>query len=485
MDSDRIRDDESLRNYKELKNKLEQTISKVSKLSDLREAKGLLIEVQQSFKGLKLQREDREELYNKLQDNFAIINQKINDERLNFENEAALNYFNIKNKVDEATYMVHHSRDSKETWNFLIEVQSLFKGAKLQREHRETLYARLQEAFIALKEIKDYENKSFVAEAVQNYSQLKQGVDEGIEFCNNTDDIRGAKDRLINLQSALREAVLTKEQRDELHTKIQTAFDFINLRKEEETEKNTALSETQYEDLSPKVKNLLALAQQSNDFKTIREELKLLQTGIKDSGLLWEQRHELQTILQQTFEILNERQDADRNNYTKEASENYKWLKSLVEKGLLQAEETHEYKDTREFLKKIQSEFKGIKMIKEEREELYSRLQSAFEILNTRVDEYFHTKKKNWEVRMQYKLAETNTEIHELKASIERDKENLSELEDHLDILKSSGKDNTARAGIEARIISAKAGIEKKLQEINRLEKEMQDLKDRIDPSEE
>jgi hypothetical protein len=154
----------------------------------------------------------------------------------------------------------------------------------------------------------------------------------------------------------------------------------------------------------------------------------------------------------------------------------------LVEKGLLQAEETHEYKDTREFLKKIQSEFKGIKMIKEEREELYSRLQTAFEILNTRVDEYFHTKKKNWEVRMQYKLAECNTEIHELKDSIEKDKESLAELEDHLDILVSSGKDNIARAGVEARIISAKAGIEKKFQDIQRLETEMQDLKNRIEP---
>jgi predicted nucleic acid-binding Zn-ribbon protein len=198
--------------------------------------------------------------------------------------------------------------------------------------------------------------------------------------------------------------------------------------------------------------------------------------------LLREQRLELQAVLQQVFEKLNFRQDEERGSFTKEASENYKRLKILVSKGLAQAEETHEYKDTREFLKKIQSEFKGIKMIKEEREELYTRLQTAFEILNTRVDEYFHTKKKNWEVRMQYKLAETNTEIHQLKTEIEKDLENLSELEDHLDILVSSGKDSTAKTGIEARIISARSGIEKKKREIEKLETEMNELKNRIDP---
>ena len=109
-------------------------------------------------------------------------------------------------------------------------------------------------------------------------------------------------------------------------------------------------------------------------------------------------------------------------------------------------------------------------------------MQSAFEILNTRVDEYFHTKKKNWEVRMQYKLAETKTDIHQLKESILKDTENLSELEDHLDILLSSGKDSTAKTGIEARIISARSGIEKKTREIERLEAEMYDLKTKIEP---
>ncbi len=484
MDSDKMHDDESLKNYKELKNKLEQTLGKVKKTTDLREAKGYLIEIQNAFKGLKLHREDREELYNRLQLSFADINQKINDDRLNFENEAALNYFTIKNKVDEAVFMAHHTKDTRECWDFLIEVQSLFKGAKLQREHRETLYAKLQAAFITLKEKQNTETSDFVSEVAENYDELKQSVEEAITFSNTTDDTRAAKDSLIQVQLVLRDAKLSRNQKDELYAKIQDAFTLITLRKEEETEKNSTLSQSQYDEFKPKVHEILSQAEQSTDFKTVREQLKELQTQIRESGLLRDQRLELQAILQQAFEKLNFRQDEERGSFTKEASENYKRIKALVSKGLAQAEETHEYKDTREFLKKIQSEFKGIKMIKEEREELYARLQSAFEILNTRVDEYFHTKKKNWEVRMQYKLAETNTEIHQLKSEIEKDAENLSELEDHLDILVSSGKDSTAKTGIEARIISARSGIEKKTREIDRLEAEMLELKNRIEPEE-
>ncbi|MEI6696658.1 MAG: hypothetical protein WCO13_11375 [Bacteroidota bacterium] len=482
MEYERMRDDESLKNYKELKSKLEQALGKVKKTTDLREAKGYLIEIQNCFKGLKLQREDREELYTRLQTAFADVNQKINDDRLNFENEAALNYFTIKNKVEEAVFMAHHTKDTKECWDFLIEVQSLFRGAKLQHEHRENLYARLQGAFVTLKELQHTETTQFAAEVADNFEDLKQLVEESVEFAKTTEDTRTAKDKLINVQASLRDAILSRAQKDELYASIQDAFTVINLRKEEETEKNLSLSQTQYDAFKPSVMEILSQSEHSIDYKTVREQLKELQSQIRESALLRDERMELQAILQQAFEKLNDRQDEERGSYTKEASENYKRLKALVSKGLAQAEETHEYKDTREFLKKIQSEFKGIKLIKEEREELYARLQTAFEILNTRVDEYFHTKKKNWEVRMQYKLAETKTDIHQLKESILKDTENLSELEDHLDILLSSGKDSTAKTGIEARIISARSGIEKKTREIERLEAEMYDLKNKIEP---
>jgi len=191
--------------------------------------------------------------------------------------------------------------------------------------------------------------------------------------------------------------------------------------------------------------------------KNIKEKIIQLQNQIRDSDLLREKRTELLEKLQNAYSLVSRKINSEREQYIKEASENYQRLKSLVEKGFKQANESHEYKATREFLKKIQSEFKGIKLIKEERELLYSKLQQAFEILGERVDEYFRTKKKNWAVQMQYKISELETEIHDLNKSIEMNKEKLRELEDHRDILVNSGKQTTLLTGLIARIETLKS----------------------------
>ena len=405
MEYEKSRDDEALNNYKTLKNQLEQAFKKVSLTADLREAKGILIEVQGMFKGLKLAKEDREELYGKLQDSFAEINKKMEDERANFKNEAQQNYWVIKSKVDEALFLASKPKDFKETWDFLIEVQTLFKGAKLLREHRESLYARLQEAFEKIK---------------------------------------------------------------------------VNTRQEEISQKTNQEAENQYELFHPRAGEILKRCNESNDFHQLRSDIKQIQTEIRDSMLLRENRETLRAILQEAFITLNLRQDHEKHTFEIDAQKNYIRLKAMVNDGLVQAEESNEYKETREYLKKIQSEFKGIKLIREEREELYSRLQSAFEILNKRVDEFFHEKKKNWEIKMQYKLSALSTDIFELGESLENDFETLKELEDHLHVIQSSGKETSAVLSLKARISSARISIEKKENLIRNMETEMADLKKRM-----
>ncbi len=484
IEFEKSRDEEALRNYNNLKNQLEQALKRVKQAKDFREAKGFLIEVQTSFKGLKLLKEDREELYGKLQDSFAEINKKIEDERVDFNNQALQNYSLIKEKVDEALFLASHPKDFKETWDFLIEVQNLFKGAKLLREHRENLYARLQEAFVKIKGFREIEQSGFEKESAQNYVQIRQVVEEAISQASQTDDFRIAKDMLIKAQNEFRALKLTKEQRDELYSKLQDAFTELNLRHDQASEKIRQEADEQYNLFEPRARDILKRAGESTEFHQIRTDLKEIQAEIRDSVLMKEQRDTLRTVLQEAFETLNLRQDDEKYSFEHDAQDNYKSLKAMVNDGLKQAEESIEYKETREYLKKIQSEFKGIKLIREQREELYSRLQSAFEILNKRVDEYFHEKKKNWEVKMQYKLSALSTDIFELGESLEKDFETLQELEDHLDIIEASGRDTGAGLGLKARISSTRIAIEKKKNQIKNMELEMNDLKNRLEPEE-
>lgn len=482
MEYNKNRDPESLLNYKNLKEKLEKAISKVRKTADTREAKGFLIEVQNAFKGLKLVREDREELYTRLQQYFAEINKRVENEKVAWESEALENYTRIKNKVEEAAFLASNPKDIGETWNYLLEVQGLFKGVKLMREHREALYSRLQEAFDKLKSLRELEKSGFEKESSQNYPYLKKIVEDAVDQVSKTDDRGLAREILTKAQADVREAKLVRENRDELLAKIQEAFTEINIKYEEDAEKYRIESEANYLRLKPRVVEISEQATETVEFFKIRSEIKEIQAEMRETRLLRENREELHAMLQEAFETLNLRQDEEQGSFRHDAHENYIRLKALVRDGLQQAEESHEYKETREFLIKIQSEFKGIKLIKEQREELYARLQAAFDILSKRVDEYFHEKKKNWEVKMQYKVAALDSEIYSLNESLDQDFENLQELEDHLDIIESSGKDTGMALGLKARISSARISIQKKEIQIRQMTDEMNDLKNKLGP---
>ena len=327
MEPEKWSEEEALLNYESLKCILETGLANAAKAANMHDAKGFLIDVQSHFKGLRLRREDRETLYGRLQDAFAVVNKKIEDERLNFEYEALSNYAELKPIVATAVDQAMKSADLKATWEMLVGVQDRIKGTKLLREHRDGLYAGLQDA-----------------------------------------------------------------------------FGMIKIRREE-----------------------------------------------------------------------------DRQIFDREAHHNYVRLKSLVDKGLIQAEETHEYKETREFLKKIQSEFKGIKMAREQREELYSRLQTAFDVLGRRLDDFFRNKKKNWEVKMQFALSRLSVDIYELQVSLEKDQIYLKELEDQLDIIVSAGKEKDILAAHEARIGSIRRSIEHKLEQISILETDKNELQNRME----
>ena len=60
-----------------------------------------------------------------------------------------------------------------------------------------------------------------------------------------------------------------------------------------------------------------------------------------------------------------------------------------------------------------QNEFKGIKLKKEQREELWTRLQTAFDVLNQRINEYYKYKRGDWEIKMQTKLSEHTEQIND------------------------------------------------------------------------
>jgi hypothetical protein len=321
-------------------------------------------------------------------------------------------------------------------------------------------------------------------ESQQNYLTLKESLELSLARAAGTQDLREAKGFLIDVQSQFKGLKLLREDREELYTKLQNAFAEINARIEDERLEFEYIALANYAELKTAVAQASSLSQTSREFRETWDFLIGVQNRIKAAKLFREQREELFLGLQDAFTTVKSWRDEERQSFENEALQNYIRLKSLVEQGLIQAGETHEYKDTREFLKKIQSEFKGIKMAHEQREELYARLQTAFDILGKRLDEFFRHKKKNWEVKMQYKLSQFSADIFALNEALKKEREYLSELEDQLDIIASAGKDSSAKIGLQARIASANRSIERKQKQIADFETEQNALHTRLEQPE-
>ena len=323
-------------------------------------------------------------------------------------------------------------------------------------------------------------DKNQEEELFQNYITLRDILAAGLANANHSTDLHEAKGFLIEVQGHFRGLKLRREDREKLYTKLQDAFAAVNQKIDDERLDFELTALSNYADIKPDVEKGSDLATNSQNTKETWDFLIGVQNRIKGAKLFREQREELFGGLQEAFDMIKLRREEERQVFDQESHQNYIRLKSLVEKGLNQAEETHEYKETREFLKKIQSEFKGIKLVREQREELYSRLQTAFDILGKRLDEFFRYKKKNWEVKMQFTLSRLSADIFELQDALNKEQSYLNELEDNLEIVVSSGKDKDVLASLEARISSTRRSIERKRQQILDLEIEKDELKNRL-----
>lgn len=467
--------------FDELKKVVEKEISKAKRLEDPREAKRILIECQNLLKSTTLSRDEKNKLFGMLQDEFEAVNRKIAEEREQFENEAALNYFHLKRLVEEALMKVRNIVDFEDVWSFLLDVQSQFKGIRLRPEQRESLYASLQEAFDIAKASRRLETEP---ESSKNNYTFEQFFERFAAFdtaLNNPDDIAVMKQQLSALRTDLRNSVIAKAQKDELFDWVNRLSARLNQYIEEQQIVRQLASQQLRDEIVQQLEMLELPVMESDDFVNIREQLKLLQEKSRSEAILRDDRLFLQERINQLFQILNSRQFAEKETFLKEAEENCKRLSQLLQKALKQARESDKFTETREFLKSIQSEFKGIKLLKEDRVLLYDQLQQAFQILNARIDEYFKTKKKNWVIRMEFRISELFTSAEILKESLQKDIDELSLLETQLDVLRSAGRDAASIKALQVRIASVQNTIERKQAEIRQIEDEMHDLKKRLD----
>ncbi len=413
-------------NFFEFKEKLNRIKSGLNH-NNYRVQREILITMQREVGAADLLREHRAELRAIFDQCFEKINSLRQGESMALEHESHQNYLKLAPLVEQAHLHAVHGTDHQEAWNFCLEVQQNFRGVKLAREVRERLYARLQEAFDLVKVRRNQQHLHRETVAQKAKARLLPEIEASVEKARSNPD-QNTWNHLLELQQEIRHLDMTREAREHLMGRLQDAFDVLKMKKEKEQK----VRQEQLLGNTLKIEELVEegeiIAKQGSDFKIAFERLRFIQQSFRDLQVDPAEREGLYNRLQQSFDLLKKRQQNYFDERDSESNTNYNRLKPVIRKGLERAQTSMEFKKTREMLKRLQEEFKGIKMKPDSRQELYSLLQKAFDTLNQRHHEYLATKKDRLEFRVEAQLADVILRAEETQKELKRYQEQIEEL---------------------------------------------------------
>lgn len=267
-----------------------------------------LKEAQNRLKDAKIKREDRDRLWSDLQESFALLNQRRNDDRLLFEKEASANYGKLSKLVDELTSVVENTSEWKDVRARIIEAQKQLKEVKLKKDQAAKLREALQGAFSVLNERQARSIRKWEAACSENYNSLSFHVGKAVSLSFETTDWKNARSSFKELQTRIKEAVLKREQRTELFGRMQSAFEELGSRQSAQRTVYERECSENARRLSVLVDKGWEVARGSGDIKESREELKNLQKQISEiRPTRKEDRDETYASFNHIFERLQER----------------------------------------------------------------------------------------------------------------------------------------------------------------------------------
>lgn len=220
-------------NFLTLKPKVESAIEFSSKHPIFKECRQKLIEVQGLFKGLKLKKDNREDLYSKLQEAFTALNTRQDSDREEFNAETEANYTKIKPVVDNAIAFAKDSANYKQAREALIDAQASIKDLKLKKTQRDELYAAIRETFNGINDRQSAEREVFEKDATENYTKLNSQLEECNTELNNDPEFNKIRDILISVQGNVKILPLKRENRNQLFARIRELFGILDVKRKE------------------------------------------------------------------------------------------------------------------------------------------------------------------------------------------------------------------------------------------------------------
>jgi len=231
-------------------------------------------------------------------------------------------------------------------------------------------------------------NKEALAEQNKLFDVIKAEVEKLIESNNISEDFKSARKSIIELkEKILALFLISKVEKDLLIDKLQESFLILNSKQDELKKgldevysKNLEGFKVIYDEVIEFVKNV-------KEFKLGREKLIDLQKQLKTAQLKRDIKDKLFAEIQEFFEGLNKKQEEFREKFNKESSENLDKILPRISVVLNEVKAAVIFKDARQKLIDLQNELKGVRVLREKKDELFGQIREAFNELNVRQDE--------------------------------------------------------------------------------------------------
>ncbi len=250
-----------------------------------------LKDIQNKFNSIRLDKNHRDELRTVLQESFEKLKEREKAYFEEKEGEWTKNYEELKEKLFGAVEKVRTEELLKNAWDELKGVQTLFKGARMKREHQEELWSVLQNAFEELKVRQDEERVNYDRKARDNFKILQEKTEKALHEAYFNKNFNETFNDLRNLQKEIfTTRPVKRERREQLIEKINRAFEVLKKRQDSYfKEKKQVWREKQENFLSKitfKKEQLTAeleeLDPQSDEASSIRKRLDEIEGTIRE-----------------------------------------------------------------------------------------------------------------------------------------------------------------------------------------------------------
>ena len=237
-------------NYTTISPKVEAAYAQSKTDQNFNETRKDLIALQKEVIAIPLERWQKNELMDRLRTAFDHINTQQDTWRIQ-EDEKRNELTNALQKQYDVILPQATNSTFAEGFTLLKNLQDITNKTSVLREKRETFYTQLDAAFKTIKEKADTENEA-------NFEIATKQIVLAITTSQSVQQFKEARQILVTAQNDLKEIRLSKQQKDDLFTKLRTAFDALNAEQDAYFKQRNQQNRSQIEDALQNLQRVLA-----------------------------------------------------------------------------------------------------------------------------------------------------------------------------------------------------------------------------------